>query len=226
MQSCCMFGDSLAKGVVYDAAREKYTVLKDGFASLLARISGVKIENYAKFGATLIRSLPLIEKHLPEIGRFDGTLLEFGGNDCNFDWASVAESPDSPHAPAVPLAEFEARYDGVVKSILKNGGRPIIATLPPLHAERFYRWVSKGLDEAAILRFLGDVEYIYRWQEMYSLTACQVAARNNVPVADLRRTLLLRNDYGDYLCEDGMHLNSRGHALIAESLLSQWKQAG
>ncbi len=221
MKSCCLFGDSLGRGVTYDPARNKYTILSDGFAALFARITGLQVENYAKFGATLPRSLPLIEKHLPELSGYDFTLLEFGGNDCNFDWAAVADAPDAHHDPAVPLAEFEAQYDAVIRSLQESGAKPVIATLPPLHADRFYRWVSRGLDEKAILRFLGNVEYIYRWQEMYSLTACEVAARNHVPVADLRRTLLLRNDYADYLCEDGMHLNKKGHALIADALVEQ-----
>ena len=35
---------------------------------------------------------------------------------------------------------------------------------------------------------------------------------------DIRSAFLVRKDYTDYLCEDGIHPNEKGHRLIREAM--------
>ena len=43
------------------------------------------------------------------------------------------------------------------------------------------------------------------------------------PVLDLRRLFLQKQDYRQYLCDDGIHPNEEGHQLIT-SEVKQWLQ--
>ncbi len=53
MKGICVFGDSVAKGVVFDEARQKYIHLKDNFISLTQKKLNIPFANYSVFGATV-----------------------------------------------------------------------------------------------------------------------------------------------------------------------------
>jgi hypothetical protein len=94
-----------------------------------------------------------------------------------------------------------------------------LVTPPPLDAQRFFNWVTKGLDAEAVLRYLVDVQNIYRWQERYAIAVRDVALETGCDIFDLRDVFLARMDVADLISLDGMHPNTKGHMLIAESLL-------
>lgn len=225
MRTFCVFGDSVAKGVVYDALRQKYIFLKDSCAELFKRSTDSDVKNYSRFGCTVIKGEEMLARHESEIAGYDSICLEFGGNDCDFKWAEIAAAPDAEHLPNVPLAEFEERYRAMVGRIRSLGGKPVMLTLPPLLATRFFDWISRGLDRDNILKWLGDVEHIYRWHEMYNDVVCDIARSENVPLINIRRSFLRQNRYGDFLCEDGMHPNERGHVLISKTLQAYMQNA-
>jgi hypothetical protein len=35
----------------------------------------------------------ILKRHETELNRFDYTILEFGGNDCDYNWAEVSRDP-------------------------------------------------------------------------------------------------------------------------------------
>ena len=76
-----------------------------------------------------------------------------------------------------------------------------------------------------ILRWLGDVEHIYRWHEMYNLAVCRVAMEERVPLLDISSRFLAADSYQELLCEDGIHPNEKGHQVILESLREAARQA-
>ena len=45
MKGICVFGDSVAKGVVFDEARQKYIHLKDNFISLTQKKLNIPFAN-------------------------------------------------------------------------------------------------------------------------------------------------------------------------------------
>ncbi|HHV31151.1 SGNH/GDSL hydrolase family protein [Caproiciproducens sp. LBM24188] len=217
-QSICVFGDSVSKGVVFDSTLKKYMIIKDSFVHLLERAANMMISNYSKFGCTVTKGSDILNKHLNEVSRSDFTVLEFGGNDCDFDWTKVSEAPDAHHVPKTPVEDFELQYAKLIENVKNCGGRPVLLSLPPIDAKRYFAWISRGLNQANILKFLGDVEYIYRWHEMYNLAVCRLALQQQVPLIDISSAFLQAGNYQKYICEDGIHPNEQGHKLIEETI--------
>ena len=99
MINVCVFGDSVAKGVVFDEEKKKYIFLGDNFLKLVQERQPVKFRNFAKFGCTVTKGSLIMSKQRNVLSDYDYTILEFGGNDCDFDWNSVSESPFDAHRP-------------------------------------------------------------------------------------------------------------------------------
>jgi len=224
MKSFCVFGDSVAKGVIFDVVSKKYSTTKQSCVELFKSVTGSSVRNLSHFGSTIIRAKNLIDRHENEFGHYDEIVLEFGGNDCDHNWAAIAENPQAQHFPNVPLEQFKKKYCEIIDNIRAQGGVPVMTTLPPLDARRFFDWVSRGLDRDAILLWLKDIEYIYRWQELYNLAVNEVANVKNVRLIDIRREFLSKRDIGDYICIDGMHPNEEGHKLIANALCRSYQE--
>ena len=219
--SICIFGDSIMKGVIFDSIRGRYIYLKNRFLNILGRRnSSVRVDNFAKFGCTITSGKKIIEKHSDKLPGYRFTALEFGGNDCDFDWKSVSECPDGIHLPKTPLDEFESLYSKIIDDVSNSGSKPVLFSLPPLSAERYFAWISKGLNAGNILRWLGDVGHIYRWHEMYNNTVVKIAEAKNVLLIDIREAFLKARDYLSLLCEDGIHPNEAGHALISDVVMN------
>ncbi len=217
IDSICIFGDSIMKGVIFDAIKGRYIFLKNSFLNILGmRNSNIKVNNYAKFGCTITVGRQLIEKHAAELPGYEYTALEFGGNDCDFDWKAISENPDAVHIPKTPIDEFERKYSEIIDRVAAAGSKPVLFSLPPLGARRYFSWISRGLNAENILRWLGDEEHIYRWHEMYNIAVLRLAAVKDVALIDIRRAFLETKDYLSLLCEDGIHPNEAGHALISE----------
>jgi lysophospholipase L1-like esterase len=219
MNSICIFGDSISKGVVFDAVRKRYSILKDSFASLIGR-EGVSVENHARFGCTVTEGMDILSRHREAPGACDLTLLEFGGNDCDYNWAEVSRDPLRTYDCKTPIALFSEKYRAMIDAIVSGGGRPMLLTLPPIDESRYFAWISKGLNADNIVAFLGSVRTIFTWQEKYSGIARTLSEACKVPLIDIRAGFLARRDYRDSLCEDGIHPNETGHRLIFEILKS------
>lgn len=219
--SVCIFGDSVAKGIVFDAVKEKYLLLKNRFSNLIGARDGIRIKNYSHFGCTVKQGKTSIEKHLAELSHYDAVILEYGGNDCDLSWEQVAANPKSTHLPKTPLTEFSETYRQLISEIKESGGTPVLMTLPPIYAPRYFSWISRNLDAQAIMNYLGDVEFIYRWHEMYNLAVCRIALEQHLSLIDISSAFLQKENYQDLLCADGIHPNEKGHQLIADEIDQQ-----
>lgn len=215
IQSVCIFGDSVAKGVIFDAVKNKYSLLKESFANIVERQQNISIFNFARFGCTVSMGGEILKRHESELNRFDYTILEFGGNDCDYNWAEISENPFRPHKCNTPIPEFREKYMELISRVLKSGGRPVLLNLPPIDPKRYFRWISQGLNGNNILAFLGEIEAIYRWQEMYSKAVEDLASEENIPLIDIRSGFMNKKNFSYYLCEDGIHPNDKGHRLIS-----------
>jgi len=111
-------------------------------------------------------------------------------------------------------------YGEVVQELREKGFRPVLMTLPPLDAERYFAWFTRtGLDQKAILGWLGDVQFIYRWHESYSSAIWEIGETWKAPVADIRKAFLEQRNYSRFLCRDGIHPNAEGHQLIKSEII-------
>ena len=84
-------GDSLTRGVVLNEEKRRYSILDSSFIDIIGETLGFCITNYGKFGCTIDFGQQVIDRHSDEISASDYTLLEFGGNDCDFNWGQIAE---------------------------------------------------------------------------------------------------------------------------------------
>lgn len=218
ISSVCIFGDSVAKGVVFDAVKNKYSLLKESFANIMEKQQQISIYNFSKFGCTISMGSEILKRHEKELKNFDYTVLEFGGNDCDYNWAEVSKNPTDQHVCNTPIPDFKEKYVELVKRVIQNGGRPVLLNLPPIDPKRYFKWISKGLDSKNILVFLGRVDAIYKWQEMYSKAVEELAEEKNIPLIDIRSGFLSKKNFSDFLCEDGIHPNEKGHLLISRAI--------
>ena len=214
-QSFCVFGDSIASGIVFDNVRNKYVLMKDWLKSKSCSVA----ENFARFGCTVGRGGDIIKKHLGDVNKYDFTILEFGGNDCDYDWKAVAENPNGTHSPKTTMTEFVHNYTNIIKEIRQHLGNPVLVNLPPIDSEKYFNWVSQGLDKDNILRWLGDKERIYRWHEFYNTAVHNLSSVHNVPLIDIRSKFLDKNSFTEYICDDGIHPNPAGYEMIEKSIL-------
>lgn len=223
VQNISLWGDSIGKGVIYDEARGRYAILRDNCVNLLSKKLDCRIENHAVMGMTALQGVErMADVHLHAGGT---AVLEFGGNDCDMPWKEVSEAPAKNHQPKATIPQFIEAMGTLVNRVRAAGMKPVLVTPPPLDAERYFEWVSRGLNADAILDFLGDVQHIYRWQERYAVAVRDVAAMTGCRLLDLRYDFLDVRSIKDYLCLDGIHPNARGHELLAQAAESRLSMA-
>ena len=213
------------KGIVLNASQigegtVKYIISDQGFVNRVGNSGVLNIRNLSRFGSTILGGLNNFDRHLREIRPGDRVVLEFGGNDCNFDWKAISANPMAVHKPEVSLSQFHNLYVRLIEKIRAAGAIPILLSLPALLPQRFLDFVSKGLNKDNILKWLGnDVNYISNWHEQYNLEVFKLASQFHVEVIDITSIFLEQRALGDFYCADGMHPNEAGHALIAETIL-------
>lgn len=213
-----VWGDSIAKGVIFDEARGRYAVCRENCLQRLSREDGISIENHAVMGQTsdvgLERMCAAGENGELEEGRV--AVIEYGGNDCDLDWRAVSEHPEREQFGKVPLERFVRNLAGMVARAREAKMLPVLVTPPPLVARRYFDWICRGLNGENILKYLGDVDHIYRWQENYARQVRALADALNVCLVDIRTRLLEGGDLEEMMCVDGIHPNARGHECIYE----------
>ena len=216
-----IFGDSILRGVQLDDESKRYHVDNNIDVQMLEKKFLLNISNFSKFGCTISKAFSLIEKRFKN-GKLqcDAIVLNLGGNDCDFDWMAVSERPDDEHQPNTPLDTFTDTYKKMIEFLKENGIRPILTTLPPLDAQKFFDWFCGGLEKSSnVLKWLGTVEAIYRWQENYSRTIEKIAEETGTLLVDLRGAFLKHRKIEHLLCADGTHPNTEGQRVITQGFL-------
>ena len=61
LRGLSIWGDSIAKGVVFDEARGRYAVCRDNCVTRLSREAGVEVENFSVMGNTTEQGLRRME---------------------------------------------------------------------------------------------------------------------------------------------------------------------
>ena len=202
-----VYGDSLMKGTLPDE-QLRYHFHTDLFEAPLAGIAA-EVTNKSVFGATSRKGVTLVQRDLARGHRYDWALIEYGGNDCNYDWADVAAHPEQHHDPVVLADEFRANLTSIVQMLREAGVRPIFTTLPPIDEVKYLACIDhNGASAAGVMQWLGDVRRIYRTQERYSGLVCTIAAELGVPCVDPRERFLNGVDPRASNAEDGIHLSS------------------
>jgi lysophospholipase L1-like esterase len=219
--SLIVFGDSISKGVVYDTEKSRYSTLKENFASIVGNNLKGTVYNAGKFGSTILRGINKmyndVLKKTPDI-----VLIEFGGNDCDFNWDDVALNPNTEHSPNTEISTFREKLLEMITTFKNANIIPALMTLPPLDPTKYFSWVSKGNPESEknILKWLGSKEAIFSWHNSYNEMISSVARETGTVLIDVRSEFLKYKDYSKFLCMDGIHPNKEGHSVIASVVLN------
>lgn len=228
LREIVLWGDSIMRGVVYDEAKQKYSLASPNGAEAASRVLGIPLRNRARMGCTVDKGLTLIQKDLKtekEEGEgIEAALLEFGGNDCDFNWGQVAARSRGETPAPDPTGSFFRPFGGDDPAGAQPRHAPGAGHAPPVHAERYLTFICRpsrdreGLNRDRILSFLGDVQFIYRWHERYNNSVVRMATEAGCLVADVRSAFLEERHYEDRLCADGIHPNEKGYTLIEQAL--------
>lgn len=215
LENIMIFGDSIMKGVVLSESDRRYRISSGLGIDALAQDFGLNIANHSRFGCTLEKGLGVLQRTVERTPDCGAVIMEYGGNDCDFDWAQVAAAPEAEHFPNTPIERFTELYAGAINYLRSRGIVPVLTTLPPLCSERYLSWICRsGLSRESILSWLGDINAIYRYQERYSHAIEQLAERFDTALIDLRGFFLAERRMEDFYCADGIHPNENGQQLI------------
>lgn len=213
-----VFGDSLLKGIVYDADEERYRLLKENGFKRMEEALSLKIDSKAMFGCTVTKGKQLLERTIKKRPNPSLVLIEFGGNDCDFLWDEISINPEEEHFPKTPLNIFSKTLKAMLDLVSSFKAIPILMSLPPIDGELYFNHICKnGGNGENILKWLKDVKNIEKFQEIYSNEVIKVAKETNTQLIDVRGAF---GGHEGFLCEDGIHLNAEGHSLMIESLIA------
>ena len=221
-----VYGDSILKGIQINPKNMRYHIDNNIDIAMIEKLYFLDIRNFSKFGRTITNGLALIEKRLKGEEPFcDAIIMNYGGNDCDFDWKAISEHPEDEHCPNTSLDVFVDIYRKIIELLKEKGIRPIITTLPPLDAQKFFHWFCKSLNKTNVLKWIGSVDVIYRWQENYSRTVEKIAAETNTLIVDLRGAFLKHRKLEHLLCADGIHPSTEGQRIITQAFLEFTEEA-
>ena len=217
MTMVSILGDSIFRGVVVENGKYR---LRSALRDKLAEKYDLCVRDLCRFGAVIGKGMEIFAKNKGKIMAGGYTVIEYGGNDCDYEWEDIAKAPCASHLCRTPPEQFDRCYRKMIAEVRRLGGRPLAATLPPVDAERYLDWICRGgLDMKAILSWLGDVGHIFRWHESYSDAIVRIAREEKCGVLDLRSAFFASPDgYRSLLCEDGVHPNGRGQELLYRTL--------
>jgi hypothetical protein len=85
LRKVAIFGDSIFKGIQLDAETKRYGVKNCIGLEEIGNKHSVSIDNFSMFGCTITKGNAMLQKRL-EKRSFNICVLEYGGNDCDFNW--------------------------------------------------------------------------------------------------------------------------------------------
>lgn len=223
-RNVAIFGDSILRGVIIDEENGKYKFSDHIDWEFMEDKLNIKIDNNAKMGAVIGYGKKKLEKYLDTHDDMFAVLIEFGGNDCDFNWQEVANNPQYNHQPKTPLNEFKNTLIEMIDILQQKNIKPILMNLPPIHSKLYYDWIRRDIANGDnILEFLGDIEQITRHQSRYSNVIAEVANLKKVELVDVRSAFLSTRFYLTYMCKDGIHPNQKGGQLVLDVFLEYYK---
>ena len=226
MTKVTALGDSLTKGVILTEAN-RYSLTEDSYLDIVSRELDFQISNYGKFGSTVDMGDAMIRRHSDEIASSEYTFIEYGGNDCDFDWMKRADSPTQEHAPKTILNDFKERFVRLIEKVRNLGSKPIIISLPPILSTPYFsffsRFMSEEQKENVITWLGGSTDIISRWHESYNRALFMIAKETQTPIIDITTPFdTFRGDISSLFCPDGIHPNAEGHRMIASTIISNY----
>lgn len=212
MESLAIYGDSLLRGVILGEDGAYHSSEFIGFGELSEKY-GIDIRNMSMPTFTSVQILAWLNRSFPDSDKPDAVLFECGGNDSDYDWKAVMSNPSGEHHQRTSPDTFETTYRTLIQTVRKAGCEVIVAQLPPFSPKKYFdRLVRSGVDGDVIRRIV-DAEGGFGARHADICRRIDgIAAENSCRVLNLGK--YFPEDCNALFCEDGMHPNSEGYALI------------
>lgn len=223
-------GDSIIKGVVLSNDTQltgirRYQVSSQPLTERCAQLLHTDIINLGKFGCTAPAGLKIAEHNAQQIAASTSVLIEYGGNDSNYCWPQIAQNPHQQHLPYTTIHDFVNAYQSILAHVIAVGSIPIMLSLPPMDADKYFHFFSQGWNDTQkenVLSWLGgSTSHISTGHELYNIATHKIAKQANVKIIDITSSFLAERNYSDFLCEDGIHPNELGQSRIADIIANE-----
>ena len=226
MTKVTALGDSLTKGVILTEAN-KYSLTENSYLDIVSRELDLQVSNYGRFGSTVDMGDTMIKRHSEDISSSEYTFIEYGGNDCDFDWMKIADSPTEDYIPKTTLEDFKVRFVRLIDKVKSLGSKPVIISLPPILSASYFSFFSRLMSEEQkknVIRWLGgSTDIISRWHESYNRALFMIAKDTHTPIIDITTPFdTFRGDISSLYCADGIHPNAQGHRMIAATIINSY----
>ena len=215
-------GDSIIKGVLLNietTGQMHYALVENNIVDQVAQHLRVEPVNLGKMGCTIEVGERILDRHLASIENANYALLCYGGNDSDYDWRAIAQSPKAEHMPKTPISVFEKTYARMIDKLCQAGITPLIMSLPAMDAERYFEFFTSNFSTSEknnVLQWLkGSIDTIWAGHELYNDAVKRVANAADVPLIDVSMSF---KDLSKCLCADGIHPNRAGQANIATAI--------
>lgn len=211
-----VIGDSILKGIQPNMESGRYeTVNNIDFEGA----TGMPVENFSKFGCTVLKGFDFAKRLFQKDPHCSYVLMDFGGNDSDYDWAAIASDPfrSESHDPNTDPGLFLSTYSCLVDYVMSFGCTPVLMTLPPIIPKRYLKWTceKKNLNYENILLWLDqDLGRVSRTQKAYSDIASALASFKNIRCIDVNGAFAATGTPESYMSIDGIHPNNAGQKLI------------
>lgn len=220
-----VFGDSLSKGM--ELKKGKPALLKTCAVKMVAEHYNIDITNCSGFGQTITRlkEKGIVDEYIKKLNKKFRNVVVFciGGNDSDFDWKVVGQTPEIDHQCKTPLKDFIEIYTNYVLKLKKKKVEVYLCALPVVSAKKFFEcYISNLTNPDNVLKFFkGDISIITRHQEIYNNAVRDIARTTKSHFLDIRTPFLDLKNLESYYCDDGLHPNEKGHRVIADAIINQ-----
>lgn len=153
------------------------------------------------------------------------TYLEFTGTDCDYNWGEISEEPFKDHSCRFSLESFKELWRSMIEKTIKLGKKPILLSLTPLNATRFFSWSTRDLDSESILEFFDhDIESLNEIHESYNSALYDLSKEYGTPIIDVYTDLAKALPHTDVFDYDGLHLNEKGQSVLKSIIAGKSKK--
>ena len=118
-----VFGDSILKGVITIPNSGKlFDTTENDSLSLAQKELGFELDNRSIYGSITSKGLIKLQNFFDKGESADFCVIEFGSNDCDYDWAAIADAPEGEHECKTPPARFLDCYRRAIRLLRGTAG--------------------------------------------------------------------------------------------------------
>ena len=217
-----VFGDSILKGVITIPGSNKlFDVTENDSLTLAQKKLGFELDNRAIYGNITSKGLIKLQKFFEKDGAADFCVIEFGSNDCDYDWNIFKPDAQLPPAaeiqPKVPLDQYLANLTQMTGLCRAHKITPAIMNLIPYVCDRWFKTIAKAHNETAMLEFLhGTPDTLGKNQQRYQNALMAFASTSNIQTIDAWTLFTNTQNSATLMCDDGIHPNEEGYKLLSK----------